>query len=861
VNQKQYQSYGEMFQEATGFNPFPFQTKLADSLLRVKALKVPTGAGKTASVVLGWVWNKFFSRKPINLETPRRLVYCLPMRVLVEQTYENIVKWLDNLELLSGKVIWSSDDETRKLVHYDPFQDGTTNTYSTSPNKAVKVFKLMGGVTERNWDMYPEYNQIIVGTQDMLLSRALNRGYAMSRFRWPVQYGLLNNDCLWVLDEVQLMGSGFSTSVQLQSFREKNGTFFKCHTIWMSATCEPDWLETVDHTKPDDDETLVLSTEDLGVEALKKRYSAVKKLEYAGITLKKKEKREVQNYIEALSEKALELHTGNISLVIVNTVERAQSLYQSLKKKAIEGTSPDIKLIHSRFRPVERTKLNNLLNERPEDPSFPVNGRIIVSTQVIEAGVDISSNVLISELAPWASMVQRFGRLNRFGEYDDAKAVWIDIGGKEVDTLALPYTAEELEKSRDILKKLESVSIESIVNSDIKLEYVHKYVIRLKDFLELFDTTPDISGNDVDVSRFIRDTRDTDVKVYWRRWGKLGETRPIPSSDIPRPSRDELCSVPISSFKRFMKKNDVWRWDHVNERWVKPFADQVFPGLTFLIHSDSGGYDAELGWSPNLVNPVEPVPIKEHLSNESILSDQYVAQNRWLPLVKHSEDVVNKVETLIESIGVENLDDFKDALIEAAVFHDAGKAHPVFQEAAINAADENEKKEKIGEIWGKVGGKGKFRYARKFFRHELVSALLIHANRAMVDVPEEKKDLVMYLVACHHGKIRGCIRSIPGEPLPWKTDQAIPEGIRFALGIWEGDIVPQVELPRNKLIPETRLNLELMELGLLENGKKPWIEIFTELRDEHKLGPLRLGYLEAILRVADWRASMEEVGS
>ena len=41
----------------------------------------------------------------------------------------------------------------------------------------------------------PKRPAILIGTQDMLLSRALNRGYGMSRYRWPMHFGLLNNDC------------------------------------------------------------------------------------------------------------------------------------------------------------------------------------------------------------------------------------------------------------------------------------------------------------------------------------------------------------------------------------------------------------------------------------------------------------------------------------------------------------------------------------------------------------------------------------------------------------------------------------------------------------------------------------------
>ena len=81
----------------------------------------------------------------------------------------------------------------------------------------------MGGEDDGEWDIYPEHQAIIIGTQDMLLSRALNRGYGMSRYRWPIHFGLLNNEALWVMDETQLMGVGVETSAQLDAFRERLG--------------------------------------------------------------------------------------------------------------------------------------------------------------------------------------------------------------------------------------------------------------------------------------------------------------------------------------------------------------------------------------------------------------------------------------------------------------------------------------------------------------------------------------------------------------------------------------------------------------------------------------------------------------
>ena len=47
-------------------------------------LDIPTGLGKTAAVVLAWLYRRFgHPDKSIRRATPRRLIYCLPMRVLV----------------------------------------------------------------------------------------------------------------------------------------------------------------------------------------------------------------------------------------------------------------------------------------------------------------------------------------------------------------------------------------------------------------------------------------------------------------------------------------------------------------------------------------------------------------------------------------------------------------------------------------------------------------------------------------------------------------------------------------------------------------------------------------------------------
>jgi CRISPR-associated endonuclease/helicase Cas3 len=278
----------EFFRTATydinsrqGHDPYPFQKRLATAKELPELIDIPTGLGKTDAVVLAWLWRRRFARREVRRATPRRLVYCLPMRTLVEQTAEKARMWLENLGLLSEKPGDSTPADTRKWKW--------TNTEDSDQDKTrISVTVLMGGEDRDDWDLYPERDAIIIGTQDMLLSRALNRGYGMSRYRWPVHFGLLNNDCLWVMDEVQLMGVGVETSAQMQAFCWSFGTMNRVQYIWMSATVGEKQLETVDHPKPAKGWTKhFLDEEEKTKPEVQKRFQAEKPMKKAELKLSK----------------------------------------------------------------------------------------------------------------------------------------------------------------------------------------------------------------------------------------------------------------------------------------------------------------------------------------------------------------------------------------------------------------------------------------------------------------------------------------------------------------------------------------------------------------------------------------------
>ena len=91
-------------------------------------------------------------------------------------------------------------------------------------------------------------------------------------------------------------------------------------------------------------------------------------------------------------------------------------------------------------------------------------GPDVVSTQVVEAGVNISARTMITELAPWPSLVQRFGRCNRRGEFledNPAQVFWVDVPTPD-EKKAAPYDKDELDVARGRIQTIADVGLKTL---------------------------------------------------------------------------------------------------------------------------------------------------------------------------------------------------------------------------------------------------------------------------------------------------------------------------------------------------------------------------------------------------------------
>ena len=572
--------------------------------------------------------------------------------------------------------------------------------------------------------------------------------------------------------------------------------------------------------------------------------------------------RHEKDYRARLAGAVVDAHrSGNMTLVIVNQVKRAQELYMRVRDilAVREAHVPELALLHSRFRRADREREMAKIGDGKVQSDI-----IVIATQAVEAGVDISAAVMFTELAPWASMVQRFGRANRRAEVEGgAKIFWIDIlrsveaNEKQAITMSRPYEVEELREARDHLSSLVDVAPVNLPppgHIDPPLR-----VVRRKDLDDLFDTDPDLTGFDVDISPYVRDADDTDIRVFWREL-------PVSGDAPPKPSARELCAVPIGLARKwaeaerkvsgpvFFVRDPQWRRREGQvgsgpPGWV-PLREPPWPGLTLMADVRTGGYLEQLGFTGDRKHIPAPADSPEAASHgsagESDGHDDDPRSETGHPvhLTDHLRHVAREASSLCEVLGLGGAT--RQLLTRAAHWHDLGKGHEAFQDTMRRGLDGQSVAEEV--LLAKTV-KSNLRHKRAYFRHELASALafLTHEHWS------RDADLVAFLIAAHHGKVRMNLRALPRESAPKDPERT---AARFARGIWEGDDLPALKLGGNDGWKGGNLTLSVMELGWDDATKESWTERTRELLA--RFGPFRLAWLETLLRIADWRASAKE---
>jgi CRISPR-associated endonuclease/helicase Cas3 len=380
-------SFNEQFEALTRFGPYPWQEKLFELFIHGEFkpnINLPTGSGKTSIIPIWLLAIAHQASQAQQLTIPRRLVWVVNRRVVVDQATEEAEQIRKKLADTSASPALDSVRESLRNLSLD--REGS---------ELIAISTLRGEKEDnREWSSDPSRPAIIVGTVDMIGSRLLFSGYGDSRY-WRAQHaGLLGQDALIINDEAHLTPAFAKLIKTIESIQGETIKPFR--TIRLSAThpetnCWPESLEA-DKEHPH----------------FKKIYTAKKKLHIQTHPAAKIE--------SAIIELATQKGAGR-TIVFVTKPEQAQKLAAAIQQKGGPNAEKRVLTLTGTMRGFERDELVTrdefrvfTAAERPNEDYW------LVATSAGEVGVNISADQLITTADTLDHLLQRFGRLNRFGE-------------------------------------------------------------------------------------------------------------------------------------------------------------------------------------------------------------------------------------------------------------------------------------------------------------------------------------------------------------------------------------------------------------------------------------------------------------
>ena len=378
-------TFDETFEKLTGHSPFPWQERLFTEWFKhgeiPPSCNLPTGLGKTNVIA---VWLIALANRA---KVPRRLVYVVNRRTVVDQTTTEVEKIRDRIEAAGVA------DMLREVCRLKKDQP------------ALAISTLRGQFADNHeWSANPSRPAVICGTVDMIGSRLLFSGYQIGFKSRPLHAGFLGQDALLVHDEAHLEPAFQELVETIQREQSRCIDFRPLRVMELTATSR---------TASD---TFTLEQDDHDNTTVRKRVEAKKTLQLHPPTDPKK-----------LADKVAELALGykdskKAILIFVCTVDDVTKVSDKLHKAKLQ-----VETLTGTLRGKERDGLTKKAvfqrflpdSDRSGDVECAEGTVYLVCTSAGEVGVNLSADHMVCDLSTFESMAQRFGRVNRFGERDD----------------------------------------------------------------------------------------------------------------------------------------------------------------------------------------------------------------------------------------------------------------------------------------------------------------------------------------------------------------------------------------------------------------------------------------------------------
>jgi CRISPR-associated endonuclease/helicase Cas3 len=364
------------FKSLTGNEPFPWQGALYKNFIEEKfpeTCDLPTGLGKTSIVP---IWLLPLAAAPDRV--PRRLVYVVNRRTVVDQATDEALNLRKNLASL--------EDLKNKLAAL----------CSAKSDPPLAVSTLRGQFADNGeWSADPARPAIIIGTVDMIGSRLLFSGYGRGFKSRPLHAGFLGQDVLLVHDEAHLEPAFQNLLTEVEGEQKRSREFRSFRVMELSATSRGG------------KEPFTLTDEDRNHPIVRQRIHAKKSLRMHPVDDEK-------NTADEIARIALgHADSGQAILVFLRKLDDLKVVEERLKKHPVQRLTGTL-------RGLERDALAHQDEIFARFLPMPIanskQGTVyLLCTSAGEVGVNISADHLVCDLAPFDSMAQRFGRVNRFG--------------------------------------------------------------------------------------------------------------------------------------------------------------------------------------------------------------------------------------------------------------------------------------------------------------------------------------------------------------------------------------------------------------------------------------------------------------